>query len=84
MYSVSQNNTVCGDVQNMQIQVTNECFWNGMGYVISALKKHTFLVTAPWVILETNAVGNIALVYANKNLKTVKQKLMKIMIRKKT
>ena len=32
----------------------------------------------------TNAVGNIALVYANKNLKTVKQKLMKIMIRKMT
>ena len=79
MYSVTQNNTLCGDVQNKQIQVTNESFWNGMGYVISALKKDTFLVTVPWVILATNAVGNIALVYANKNLKRVKQKLMKIM-----
>ena len=84
MYSVTQNNTLRGDVQNIQIQVTNESFWNGMGYVISALKKDTFLVTVPWVILAINALGNIALVYANKNLKTVKQKLMKIMIRKMT
>ena len=84
MYSVTKNNTLHGDVQNIQIQVTNESFWNGMGYVISTLKKDTFLVTVSWVILATNAVGDIALVYANKNLKTVKQKLMRIMISKMT
>ena len=58
MYSVTQNNTLRGDVQNIQTQVRNESFWNGMGYVISALKKHIFLVTVPWVILAINAVGN--------------------------
>ena len=84
MYSVTKNNTLRGDVQNIQIQVTNESFWNGMGYVIFTLKKDTFLVTVSWVILATNAVGDIALVYADKNLKTVKQKLMKIMISKMT
>ena len=56
MYSVSQNNTLHGNVQNMQIQFANENFWNEMGYVIFVLKKGTFLLTVPWIILATNAV----------------------------
>ena len=81
---VTQKNTLHADVVNIQIQVTNENFWNEIGYVISILKTVTFLTTGPWIILAINAMVNIVLVCVYKNLEIAKQMLIKITIRKMT
>ena len=41
---------------------------NGLCYI--CFEKGTFLTTVPWIILETNAVVNIVVVYVYKNLKS--------------
>ena len=52
----NSNNTLHGDVPNIQIWATSNKFWNEMCYVLSVLRTGTLLTTVPWIIFAINAM----------------------------
>ena len=52
----NSNNTLHGDVPNIQIWAASNKFWNEMGYVLSVLRTGTLLTTVPWIVFAINAV----------------------------